>query len=65
MLKAGIFLDVENLSRNGGWGLRYGTVKKLVEAQGATVVRANAYVAIDREREERGFQRPERGGSEG
>jgi uncharacterized LabA/DUF88 family protein/cold shock CspA family protein len=53
MLKAGIFLDVENLSRNGGWGLRYNIVKKLAEAQGTTIVRANAYLAIDREREER------------
>jgi uncharacterized LabA/DUF88 family protein/cold shock CspA family protein len=53
MLKAGIFLDVENLSRNGGWGLRYNIVKHLAEAQGVTIVRANAYLAIDRDREDR------------
>lgn len=52
MLKAGIFLDIENLSRNGGWGMRYDSIKSLVEAQGATVLRANAYLAIDRVREE-------------
>lgn len=51
MLKAGIFLDVDNLVRNGGWGMRFRTVRELVEARGATVVRANAYMAVDRERE--------------
>lgn len=52
MLKAGIFLDVENLSRTGGRGFRYETVRRLVEAQGATVLRANAYLSIDVERED-------------
>ncbi len=52
MLKAGIFLDVENLVRCGGWGVRYRTIRQLVEAQGAEVVRANAYLVIDRERED-------------
>ncbi len=56
MLKAGIFLDMENLSRCGGWGVRYNAVKNLVEAQGATVLRANAYMAIDVEREERDYE---------
>ncbi|HQU71224.1 MAG: NYN domain-containing protein [Calditrichaeota bacterium] len=51
MLKAGIFLDVENLSRNGGWGIQYDVIKELARAQGATVLRANAYMAIDLERE--------------
>ncbi len=52
MLKAGIFLDVENLSRNGGWGVRYEVIKELVAAQGpVTVLRANAYLAVDVERE--------------
>lgn len=52
MLKAGIFLDIENLVRCGGWGIRYGAVRALVEHQGAVIVRANAYMAIDTEREE-------------
>ncbi len=51
MLKAGIFLDVENLTRNGGYGMRFRTVKELVEAQGGEVLRANAYMAVDEERE--------------
>lgn len=50
-MRAGIFLDVENLVRCGGWGVRFKAVRALVEAQGATVVRANAYMRIDRERE--------------
>lgn len=52
MLRAGIFLDMENLVRCGGWGIRFRAVRQLVEAQGATVLRANAYMAIDRQREE-------------
>ena len=51
MLKAGIFLDAENLSRNGGWGIRYEIIKDLVEAQGTKMLRANAYLAIDKDRE--------------
>jgi len=53
MLKAGIFLDMENLSRNGGWGMQYNVIKDLVRAQDTVVVRANAYLAIDVERESR------------
>ena len=55
MLKAGIFLDMDNLMRNGGWGLRYDVVKALAEAQGTTVLRANAYMARDREREDEDY----------
>lgn len=51
MLKGGIFLDMENLMRNGGWGIRYDVVRDFVEAQGVTVLRANAYMAIDIARE--------------
>ncbi len=51
MLKAGIFIDVENLSRNGGWGIQFHTIRDIVEAQNAVVLRANAYLAIDLERE--------------
>lgn len=51
MLKAGIFLDIENLARCGGWGIRYRAVRELTAAQGARVLRANAYMAIDIERE--------------
>ena len=58
MLKAGIFLDMENLSRNGGWGIRYEVIKEMVEAQGTIVLRANAYLAVDveRERQDTGYR---------
>jgi uncharacterized LabA/DUF88 family protein/cold shock CspA family protein len=61
VLKAGIFLDVENLSRNGGWGMRYDVLRELVQAQGAIVVRANAYLAVDREREQEDDDARQRG----
>lgn len=51
MLKAGIFVDVENLSRNGGWGMQYRILRQLVEANGGAVVRANAYLSVDTTRE--------------
>jgi uncharacterized LabA/DUF88 family protein len=51
MLKAGIFVDAENVMRCGGWGMRYDVLKEFVVAQGASVVRANAYMAIDGDRE--------------
>ncbi|MBL8679821.1 MAG: NYN domain-containing protein [Myxococcales bacterium] len=51
-MKAGIFVDCENLNRCGGWNLRYDVLRRFVEAQGATVLRANAYLAQDVEREE-------------
>ncbi|MBN1551839.1 NYN domain-containing protein [bacterium] len=51
MLKAGIFIDAENVMRTGGWGLRYGVLKEFTKAQGAYIVRANTYIAMDHERE--------------
>lgn len=53
MLKAGIYLDIENLVRNGGRGMRFHVIRDLVQAQGAIVLRACAYIAVDREREQR------------
>ncbi|WP_028883238.1 NYN domain-containing protein [Teredinibacter turnerae] len=56
MLKAGIFLDMENLNMNGGWGIRFDVIRKLVEAQGTTVLRANVYIAVDNAREKYDFE---------
>lgn len=53
MLKGSIFLDMENLNRYGGWNIRFDAVKRLVESQGIEIVRANAYMALDAERERR------------
>lgn len=53
MLRGGVFLDIENLTRNGGRSMRFDTVLRLAAAQagGVTVLRANAYLAADVERE--------------
>jgi uncharacterized LabA/DUF88 family protein len=51
MLKGGVYLDVENLTRNGGWGMRFGVITDLVRAQEVQLLRANAYVAADFDRE--------------
>jgi uncharacterized LabA/DUF88 family protein/cold shock CspA family protein len=51
MVKAGIFIDAENVMRTGGWGLRYDTLKRFVKAQGTHIVRANTYMALDNTRE--------------
>lgn len=61
MLNAGIFLDIENLIRNGGRGLRYDVLKQFVAAQGAAIVGANAYVAIDKETESQDREALQRG----
>lgn len=53
MLKGSIFLDMENLNRFGGWNIRFEAVRRLVESKGVQVVRANAYMAMDAERERR------------
>lgn len=52
MLKAGIFVDVDNLVHNGGYGMRFEAVRELARAQGTVVVRANAYMAVDRDTEQ-------------
>lgn len=51
VLKGAIFLDMENLSRSGGWNIQFEAVKALVAAQRVELVRANAYMAIDIRRE--------------
>jgi uncharacterized LabA/DUF88 family protein/cold shock CspA family protein len=53
MLKAGIFLDMQNLVLNGGWGMRFDQIKSLVLGQDAVVLRANAYITIDKQLEEK------------
>jgi uncharacterized LabA/DUF88 family protein len=52
-MKAGIFLDIDNLTRNGGLKIRFDAIKQLVQSQGADVLRANAYMAVDKDMETR------------
>ena len=51
MIRAGIFLDMQNLWMNGGRRLQVDVLRSLVQARGGTIIRANAYFAIDEARE--------------
>jgi len=55
-LKAGIFLDIENLIRSGGYGMRFKVIRQLVEAQDTVILRANAYLAINKAQEEADYE---------
>lgn len=48
--RIGVYVDSMNIMRNGGYGMRYEVIRRLVEANGDEVIRLNAYVAIDEER---------------
>src|SRR3990172_5681721 len=48
--RIGVYVDSMNIMRNGGYGMRYEVIRRLVQANGDEVMRLNAYVAIDEER---------------
>lgn len=45
--KVGVYVDVENMARNGGYGMRYDVLREFAARGGAEPVRLNAYVAFD------------------
>lgn len=45
--KVGVYVDVENTARNGGYGMRYDVLREFAARGGAEAVRLNAYVAFD------------------
>jgi uncharacterized LabA/DUF88 family protein len=49
-LRAGVYVDVENISRNGGRGMRYDVLRDFACREGADALRLNAYLAYDAER---------------
>lgn len=51
-IRVGVYVDAENISRNGGRGLRYGTLLEFAIRGGAEPVRLNTYVAFDPARAE-------------
>lgn len=55
-MRAGIYLDVENVKRTGGRAFCPGAIPRLVQAQGAAVICATAYVAVDPEEERRNHE---------
>lgn len=50
MLKSGIYVDAENIRMCGGYGMRYDVLVELANAGNSTMLRANSYLAEDRER---------------
>jgi uncharacterized LabA/DUF88 family protein/cold shock CspA family protein len=50
MLKTGIYVDAENIKMSGGYGMRYDVLVDLADAGESTMLRANCYLAEDRER---------------
>ncbi|THB73512.1 MAG: NYN domain-containing protein [Desulfobulbaceae bacterium] len=50
MLKTGIYVDAENIRLSGGYGMRYDILVELANAGNSVLLRANSYLAEDRER---------------
>jgi uncharacterized LabA/DUF88 family protein len=50
MLKTGIFVDAENIRICGGYGMRYNVLADLAGCGSSVLLRANSYIAEDRER---------------
>ncbi|WP_136805895.1 NYN domain-containing protein [Desulfosediminicola flagellatus] len=50
MLKTGIYVDAENIRLCGGYGMRYDVLVDLASAGDSVMLRANSYLAEDRER---------------
>jgi len=48
--KLGIFVDAENIARNGGYGMQYDILRQFGCRNGGLLLRQNVYLAIDRER---------------
>ena len=51
--RVGVYVDVANLSLNGGYHLQYGVLREFACRDGAAPMRLNAYVAYDTERAKR------------
>src|SRR5919199_3219308 len=54
-LRAGVYVDVENIARNGGRGMRFDALRDYACRDGADAIRLNAYLAFDEERAQRDF----------
>jgi len=46
----GVYVDVENINRSGGFGMQYDMLRKFVCHDGSAPIRLNAYVGFDRQR---------------
>lgn len=52
-VRIGVYVDVSNLSQNGGFGMRFDVLRDFACRGNAEPMRLNVYVAFDRERGER------------
>jgi uncharacterized LabA/DUF88 family protein len=52
-LRVGVYVDVENITRNGGRGLRFDVLRAFACRDGGDAIRLNAYLAYDAERAQR------------
>lgn len=50
--KVGVYVDVANLTRNGGYGMRYDVLRAFACRDNAEPIRLNAYVSFDADRAE-------------
>ena len=48
--KIGVYVDVANMMRNGGYGMQYDVLRQFACRDGGQAIRLNAYVSYDRER---------------
>ncbi|HHL39742.1 MAG TPA: NYN domain-containing protein [Deltaproteobacteria bacterium] len=48
--KVGLYIDVANIARNGGYGMRFDILRDFACREGGEPMRLNAYVAYDEER---------------
>jgi uncharacterized LabA/DUF88 family protein len=51
--RVGLYVDVANLARNGGYGMRYDVLREFACRGDAEAIRLNAYVSFDADRAER------------
>jgi uncharacterized LabA/DUF88 family protein len=49
-LRVGVYVDVENIVRNGGRGMRFESMRQFACRDGSDAIRLNAYLAFDEER---------------
>ena len=56
MLKTGIYVDAENIKMSGGYGMRYDVLVDLANTAPSALLRANCYLAEDRERTSRDIE---------
>jgi uncharacterized LabA/DUF88 family protein len=49
-MRAGVYVDVENIIRHGGSGMRFEVLRDYACRDGAEAIRLNAYLAFDQER---------------